>query len=101
MMSLTIMICMFSMSSSGEAWGGPANTTHSWGLLLRLEMQEEEERREVGEMTVAVQETFSFTWNMRAREGQGSESAGQSPQPEEVRQRSAGTLDYFRYSPKL
>ena len=51
-------------------------------------MQEEEERREVGEMTVAVQETFSFTWNMRAREGQGSESAGQSPQPEEVRQRS-------------
>ena len=69
---------VYSMSSS---WvGGPANTTHSWGLLLMLEMQEEEERSQEGAMMEAVQLTFSFTWNIRAREGQGSEEPGQEPQ---------------------
>ena len=77
-MSLTIMIWVYSMSSS---WvGGPAKTTHSWGLLLMLEMQEEEERSQEGAMMEAVQLTFSFTWNIRAREGQGSEESGQEPQ---------------------
>ena len=82
--SFTIMICIFSMSRPGAEWGGPAKTTQSWGLSVRLEMQEEVERREVGERTVAVQETFSLTWKTRASEGQGSESAGQSPHSEEV-----------------
>ena len=72
------------MSTSGEEWGGPANTTHSWGLSVMLEMQEEEERSQVGERTVAVQETFLFTWNIRARLGQGLEVEGQVPQSGEI-----------------
>ena len=77
-MSLTIMIWVYSMSS---CWvGGPANTTHSWGLELMLEMQEEEESSQEGARMVAVQLTFFFTWNIRARDGQGVESPGQEPQ---------------------
>ena len=68
MMSLTILICVVS-SITGVKPAGPPNTTHSSGLLLMAETQLCEVASHLGEMMLAVQEVFCFTWKSKAREG--------------------------------